>query len=36
MDLKEGSSNTRKIFSQYNGTLNALKIISDCVDSYND
>lgn len=34
-DLKEGSSNTQKIFSQYNGTLNALKIISDCVGSNN-
>ncbi len=30
-DLKKGSSNTMKLFSQYNGTLNAFQIISDSV-----
>jgi UDP-N-acetylglucosamine--N-acetylmuramyl-(pentapeptide) pyrophosphoryl-undecaprenol N-acetylglucosamine transferase len=30
-DLKEGSANTQKIFSRYNGTENAFKIISDCI-----
>jgi uncharacterized protein (TIGR00661 family) len=30
-DLKEGSANTQKIFSRYNGTENASKIISDCI-----
>lgn len=30
-DLKERSANTQKIFSQYNGTENASKIISECI-----
>jgi len=35
VDLKEGSSTTQKIFSQYNGTANALKIISGCAGRNN-
>ena len=31
-DLKEGTLKTQKIFSQYNGTQDAVKIINDCVD----
>jgi uncharacterized protein (TIGR00661 family) len=30
-DLKEGSAHTQKIFSQYNGTEKASKIIKDCI-----
>jgi UDP-N-acetylglucosamine:LPS N-acetylglucosamine transferase len=35
-DLKEGSLKTQKIFSQYNGTEDAVRIISDCVHMGND
>lgn len=31
-DLKEGTLKTQKIFSQYNGTEDAVRIISGCVD----